>query len=82
MPNTAPTWLCLARSPEDGAALLKLGRDLGWPALTDAFDVIDINAGHSSLLREAFVQSLATVLGPLLAGSASVEARVAPLANA
>jgi len=68
--------------PGDGTALLKLGRDLGWPALTDAFDVIDINAGHSSLLREAFVQSLATALGPLLAGSASVEARVAPLANA
>jgi thioesterase domain-containing protein len=56
--------------------------NLGWPALTDKLDVIDVDAGHSSMLREPFVQSLATALGPLLVGSASVHAPVAPLANA
>jgi thioesterase domain-containing protein len=56
--------------------------NLGWPALTNKFDVIDVNAGHSSMLREPFVQSLATALGPFLAGSASVQVPVAPLAKA
>jgi thioesterase domain-containing protein len=56
--------------------------NLGWPALTDKLDVIDVDAGHSSMLREPFVQSLAIALGPLLVGSASVHAPVAPLANA
>jgi thioesterase domain-containing protein len=56
--------------------------NLGWPGLTGKFDVIDVDAGHSSMLREPFVQSLATALGPLLAGSASVHAPVAPLADA
>src|SRR5262249_25154248 len=54
--------------------------NLGWPAVTDKLNVIDVDAGHSSMLREPFVQSLATALGPLVAGS--VRAPVAPLANA
>lgn len=54
--------------------------NLGWPALTDKLTVIDVTAGHSSMLREPFVQALAAALGPLVAGP--VRAPAAPLANA
>ena len=42
-------------------------------------DVIDVDGGHSSMLREPFVQSLASALVPLLATSASIRTPVAPL---
>jgi thioesterase domain-containing protein len=69
---------------EDDTPFLDVYADenLGWPALADKFVVIDIDAGHSSMLREPFVQSLATALGPLLPESASVRAPVAPLTDA
>jgi thioesterase domain-containing protein len=53
--------------------------NLGWPALTDKLNVIDVDAGHSSMLREPFVQSLASALGSRVVGSAEVRATVAPL---
>jgi len=44
---------------------------LGWRALTAKLDVIDVHGGHSSMLREPFVQSLATALGPMASASTS-----------
>jgi thioesterase domain-containing protein len=55
---------------------------LGWRALIEKLNVIDVDGGHSSMLREPFVQSLATALVPLLASSASIRTPVAPLEKA
>ena len=55
---------------------------LGWRALIEQLNVIDVDGGHSSILREPFVQSLATALGPLVAGPASIRTPVAPLEKA
>jgi thioesterase domain-containing protein len=55
---------------------------LGWGALMEQLNVIDVDGGHSSILREPFVQSLATALAPFLAGPASIRAPVAPLEKA
>jgi thioesterase domain-containing protein len=55
---------------------------LGWRAVTDTLDVIDVDGGHSSMLREPFVRSLAAELVPLAAAAASVRAPVAPLGKA
>jgi thioesterase domain-containing protein len=55
---------------------------LGWRPLIEQLNVIDVDGGHSSILREPFVQSLATAIGPLVAGPASIRAPVAPLEKA
>jgi thioesterase domain-containing protein len=53
--------------------------NLGWPSLTDELNVIDVDAGHSSMLREPFVQSLASVLGSRFAVPADIRAPMASL---
>jgi thioesterase domain-containing protein len=80
--------LARARAGVDGVAddtpYLDIYADetLGWRGLVEKLNVIDVDAGHSSMLREPFVQSLATALVPLVAGSASIRAPVAPLEKA
>jgi thioesterase domain-containing protein len=80
--------LVRARAGVDGVAddtpYLDIYADetLGWRALIEHLKVIDVDGGHSSILREPFVQTLATALGPLVAGSASIRAPVAPLEKA
>jgi hypothetical protein len=44
----------------------------GWRTLTDQLVVIDVDGGHSSMLQEPFVQSLASALTPLVAPSSSL----------
>lgn len=44
----------------------------GWRALTDKLVVIDVDGGHSTMLQEPFVQSLAAALTPLAVTSASI----------
>lgn len=44
----------------------------GWRGLADRLVVIDVNGGHSSMLQEPFVESLAIALAPFTAASASV----------
>ena len=42
---------------------------LGWGATTDNLKVVDVEGGHSSMLQEAFVDSLAAALKPHLTRS-------------
>jgi thioesterase domain-containing protein len=53
----------------DDTPLLEIYADdaFGWRQLTDKFIVIDINGGHSSMLNEPFVLSLANALTPFVA---------------
>jgi thioesterase domain-containing protein len=80
--------LVRARAGVDGVAddtpYLDIYADetLGWRGLIEQLNVIDVDGGHSSILREPFVQSLATALAPLVAGSASTRTPVAPLEKA
>jgi thioesterase domain-containing protein len=46
----------------------------GWRALTDKLVVIDADGGHSSILEEPFVESLAAALMPLVDRPASLRA--------
>ncbi len=46
----------------------------GWRGLTDKLIVIDVDGGHSSMLQEPFVRSLATALTPVVDASASGQA--------
>jgi thioesterase domain-containing protein len=48
----------------------------GWRELADRLVVVDVDGGHSSMLQEPIVQSLATTLMPLVDASASVQATV------
>ncbi|MBO0756077.1 MAG: hypothetical protein J2P54_09470, partial [Bradyrhizobiaceae bacterium] len=59
---------------EEDAPYLEIYADdtFGWRALTDKLVVIDVDGGHTTMLRESFVESLATALGPMTATSASV----------
>jgi thioesterase domain-containing protein len=41
---------------------------LGWRAVDPSLVVVDVEGGHSSMLQEPFVASLANALGPLVAG--------------
>ncbi len=62
----------------DDTAYLEIYADdtFGWRELTDKLVVIDVDGGHSSMLQEPFVQSLATALTPLVDAPASVRAPV------
>jgi thioesterase domain-containing protein len=86
--SRAPVVLVRARAGVNGVAddipYLDIYGDeaLGWRGLIEQFNVIDVDGGHSSMLREPFVQSLASALVPLVAGSASTRAPVAPLEKA
>jgi len=66
---------------EDDAPYLEIYADdtFGWRALTDKLVVIDVDGGHSSMLQEPFVQSLATALAPIVATSASVRLPLAQM---
>jgi thioesterase domain-containing protein len=44
----------------------------GWRAVDPSLVVIDVEGGHSSMLQEPFVASLATALGPIVAGKQSL----------
>jgi FkbH-like protein len=46
---------------------------LGWGSLTSALTVVDVEGGHSSMLQEPFVESLANALLPHLSGTAAQE---------
>jgi len=80
--------LVRARAGVDGVAddtpYLDIYADetLGWRALIEKLNVIDVDGGHSSMLREPFVQSLARALVPFVAGSAPIRAPAAPLEKA
>lgn len=84
----APVVLMRARAAAPGVAddtpycEIYADEALGWRAVTAALDVIDVDGGHSSMLREPFVQSVADELVPLAATAASVRAPVAPLEKA
>ena len=41
----------------------------GWRAVDPSLVVIDVEGGHSSMLQEPFVASLANALGPIVAGT-------------
>jgi thioesterase domain-containing protein len=51
----------------------------GWRALTEKLVVIDVDGGHSSMLQEPFIQSLATALTPLIDVHPSVGAPMAQM---
>ena len=86
--SSASVVLVRARAGVDGVAddtpYLDIYADetLGWRALIEKLSVIDAEGGHSSMLQEPFVQSLATALMPLVAGSVSIPAPAAPLEKA
>jgi thioesterase domain-containing protein len=58
----------------DDTAYLEIYADdtFGWRELTDKLVVIDVDGGHSSMLQELFVGSLATALTSLVDTPASV----------
>jgi thioesterase domain-containing protein len=58
----------------DDTAYLEIYTDdtFGWRELADKLVVIDVDGGHSSMLQEPFVRSLATALTPLADTPASV----------
>jgi len=43
---------------------------LGWRAVADNLTCVDVDGGHSTMLQERFVDSLATALLPYLEGNA------------
>jgi thioesterase domain-containing protein len=62
----------------DNTAYLEIYADdtFGWRGLTDELVVIDVDGGHSSMLQEPFVETLATVLTPFIDAPSSVQAPV------
>jgi thioesterase domain-containing protein len=62
----------------DDTAYLEIYADktFGWRELTDKLVVIDVDGGHSSMLQEPFVESLATALTPLVSTPTSVRSPV------
>jgi thioesterase domain-containing protein len=60
----------------DDTAYLQIYADdtFGWRELIDKLVIIDVDGGHSSMLQEPFVRSLATALTALVDTSASVRA--------
>jgi hypothetical protein len=54
---------------------------LGWDALAQNLTVLDVEGGHSSMLQEAFVQSLAEALMPYLSGERVTARRAFDTAN-
>jgi thioesterase domain-containing protein len=48
----------------------------GWHDLTDKLVVVDVDGGHSSMLQEPFVRSLATALMPFVDRRGSIRAPV------
>jgi thioesterase domain-containing protein len=60
----------------DDTAYLEIYADdtFGWRGLTDKLVVIDVDGGHSSMLQEPFVQTLATALTPFIDAPSSVRA--------
>jgi len=80
--SRAPVVLVRARAGVgDDAPYREIYADdtFGWRALTDKLVVIDIDGGHSSMLQEPFVQSLAVALAPIIATSASTRLPVAQM---
>jgi acyl transferase domain-containing protein len=49
---------------------------LGWRAVADKITCVDVDGGHSTMLQERFVDSLATALLPYLLGNAQPVAEV------
>ena len=60
----------------DDTANLEIYADdtFGWRGLTDKLVIIDVDGGHSSMLQEPFVRSLATALTPFVDTTASERA--------
>jgi thioesterase domain-containing protein len=60
----------------DDTAYLEIYADdsFGWRELIDKLVIIDVDGGHSSMLQEPFVGSLATALTPLVDTPASIRA--------
>ena len=48
---------------------------LGWRAVADNITCVDVDGGHTTMLQERFVDSLATALLPYLLGKASQSSR-------
>lgn len=44
----------------------------GWESVAEDLIVMDVKGGHSSMLRQPYVESMAAALGPLLAGAADI----------
>ena len=67
--SDAGVMLIRARSgqgPDTPYREIYVDETLGWSGIAPDIEIIDVEGGHSSMLQEPFVASLAAVLGPRL----------------
>jgi thioesterase domain-containing protein len=50
-------------------------QDLGWGKIATQLKIVDVEGGHSSMLQEPFVKSLAAELTPFIASGSETTAR-------